>query len=168
MPDTSPPSSNMEAKIETVIGFDFGTGWTGVAVGQTLTAQARPLAAIKSIRQRPDWSRITRLLQEWKPQKLIVGLPHSEYDEIQVMGDRATRFGRQLQGRYHIDTELIDEGLTTREAFNLTVESGQRKSKPEIDSLAAVLITESWLREYQRHRSTPPSAEPSFEKKSSQ
>lgn len=148
-----------DRNIETVIGFDFGTGWTGVAVGQTLTAQARPLAAIKSIRQKPDWSAITRLLQEWKPQKLIVGLPHSDYDDIQVMGDRATRFSRQLQGRYQIETELIDEGLTTREAYNLVVESGQRKSKPEIDSLAAVLITETWLREYQLHESTLPSAD---------
>jgi putative Holliday junction resolvase len=155
-------------KIETVIGFDFGTGWTGVAVGQTLTVQARPLAAIKSIRRKPDWPAITRLLQEWKPQKLIVGLPHSDYDEIQVMGDRATRFSHQLQGRYQIETELIDEGLTTREAYNLTVESGQRKSKPEIDSLAAVLITESWLREYQRHQSNMPSPESQSEKNSSQ
>ncbi len=157
-----------DSNIETVIGFDFGTRWTGVAVGQTLTAQARPLAAIKSIRQKPDWPAITRLLQEWKPQKLIVGLPHSAYDEIQTTGIKATRFGRQLQGRYHIDTELIDEGLTTREAFNLMLESGQRKSKPEIDSLAAVLITESWLREYQQRRSTPPTLEPQAEKKSSQ
>ncbi|MEE8365973.1 MAG: Holliday junction resolvase RuvX [Gammaproteobacteria bacterium] len=157
-----------DRKIQTVIGFDLGTGWTGVAVGQTLTTQARPLAAIKSIRQKPDWPAITRLLREWKPQKLIVGLPHSDYDDIQVMGDSATRFSRQLQGRYLIETELIDEGLTTREAFNLTVESGQRKSKPEIDSLAAVLITESWLREYQRHQSILQSPEPSLEKKSSQ
>ena len=148
-----------DQNIVSVIGFDLGTSWTGVAVGQTLTVRARPLAAIKSIRQRPDWPAITRLLEQWTPQKLIVGLPHSDYDEIQIMGNKATRFARQLQGRYHIETELIDEGLTTREAINLTVESGQRKSKPEIDSLAAVLITESWLREYQRQKSFLPSSE---------
>ena len=139
-----------KTEVNTVIGFDFGTSWTGVAVGQTLTAQARPLTAIKSVRQKPDWSAITRLIEEWKPQKLIVGLPHSAYDEIQVMGDKATRFGRQLEGRYRIDTELIEEGLTTREAINMSVESGERKSKPEIDSIAAVLITESWLRNHSR------------------
>lgn len=148
-----------DQNIVSVIGFDLGTSWTGVAVGQTLTVRARPLAAIKSIRQKPDWPAITRLLEQWTPQKLIVGLPHSDYDEIQIMGNKATRFARQLQGRYHIETELIDEGLTTREAINLTVESGQRKDKPEIDSLAAVLITESWLREYQRQKSILPSSE---------
>ena len=153
-----------DQNIVSVIGFDLGTSWTGVAVGQTLTVRARPLAAIKSIRQRPDWPAITRLLEQWTPQKLIVGLPHSDYDKIQIMGNKATRFARQLQGRYHIETELIDEGLTTREAINLTVESGQRKSKPEIDSLAAVLITESWLREYQRQKSFLPSSESLAEK----
>ncbi len=153
-----------DQNIVSVIGFDLGTSWTGVAVGQTLTVRARPLAAIKSIRQRPDWPAITRLLEQWTPQKLIVGLPHSDYDEIQIMGNKATRFARQLQGRYHIETELIDEGLTTREAINLTVESGQRKDKPEIDSLAAVLITESWLREYQRQKSILPASESLTEK----
>ncbi len=153
-----------DQNIVSVIGFDLGTSWTGVAVGQTLTVRARPLAAIKSIRQRPDWPAITRLLEQWTPQKLIVGLPHSDYDEIQIMGNKATRFARQLQGRYHIETELIDEGLTTREAINLTVESGQHKDKPEIDSLSAVLITESWLREYQRQKSILPASESLTEK----
>ena len=65
------------------------------------------------------------------------------------MTDKASRFSRQLQGRFGIETELIDESLTTREAYVIAIESGQRKSKPEIDSVSAVLITETWLREYQ-------------------
>jgi putative Holliday junction resolvase len=139
-----------EDKIETVIGFDYGTSWIGIAVGQTLTAQARPLAAIKSFKQSPDWEAISNLLSEWKPQKLIVGLPTSEHPETKYMTDKASRFSRQLHGRFHIDTQLIDERLTTREAYTIAIASGKRKSKPEIDSLSAVLITETWLREYQR------------------
>lgn len=139
-----------EDKIETVIGFDYGTSWIGIAIGQTLTAQARPLPAIKSFKQSPDWEAISNLLSEWKPQKLIVGLPTSEHPETKYMTDKASRFSRQLHGRFHIDTQLIDERLTTREAYTIAIDSGKRKSKPEIDSLSAVLITETWLREYQR------------------
>jgi len=139
-----------EAPIETVIGFDYGTSWIGIAVGQTLTAQARPLTAIKSFKQSPDWEAISLLINEWKPQKLIVGLPTSDYSETKYMTDKASRFSRQLHGRFHIDTELIDERLTTREAYTIAIDSGSRKSKAEIDSLSAVLITETWLREYQR------------------
>lgn len=139
-----------DAAIETVIGFDYGTSWIGIAVGQTLTAQARPLSAIKSFKRSPNWEAISLLLSEWKPQKLIVGLPTSDYSETKFMTDKASRFSRQLHGRFHIDTQLIDERLTTREAYTIAIASRKRKSKSEIDSLSAVLITETWLREYQR------------------
>jgi len=139
-----------DGAIETVIGFDYGTSWIGIAVGQTLTAQARPLSAIKSFKRSPNWEAISLLLGEWKPQKLIVGLPTSDYSETKYMTDKASRFSRQLHGRFHIDTQLIDERLTTREAYTIAIASRKRKSKSEIDSLSAVLITETWLREYQR------------------
>ncbi|GBF29328.1 putative pre-16S rRNA nuclease [bacterium MnTg03] len=139
-----------DGAIETVIGFDYGTSWIGIAVGQTLTAQARPLSAIKSFKRSPNWEAISLLLSEWKPQKLIVGLPTSDYSETKFMTDKASRFSRQLHGRFHIDTQLIDERLTTREAYTIAIASRKRKSKSEIDSLSAVLITETWLREYQR------------------
>lgn len=133
----------MPEPITTVLGFDFGRHWTGVAVGQTLTRQARALAAIKT----GDWNRIGHLIDEWRPQRLIVGLPLNMRGESQEMSARAERFSRQLEGRYGIRTELIDERLTTREAYTVAIESGQKKSRKEIDSLSAVLITESWLRE---------------------
>ncbi|MGD2172391.1 MAG: Holliday junction resolvase RuvX [Gammaproteobacteria bacterium] len=135
----------MTETLNTVIGFDYGTRWIGVAVGQTLTRQARPLGAVKT----GDWEAIERVLHEWKPQRLIVGLPLNMQGEEQEMSKRAERFGRQLEGRFGISTDCIDERLTTREAYTIAVEDGHnRKSKQEIDSLAAALITESWLREH--------------------
>jgi putative Holliday junction resolvase len=137
-----------DESVKTVIGFDFGSHWTGVAVGQTLTAQARPLNAIKSINTKPNWQAIEKLLKEWLPEKLIVGLPTGFDGKPQEMTATMEKFSRQLYGRFHIDTELVDERLTTREAYLIAIDSGKHKSKPEIDSIAAVLITESWLREH--------------------
>ncbi len=133
----------MTEPVKTVIGFDFGTRWIGVAVGQTLTRQASPLNAIKS----KDWKGIERILQEWKPERLIVGLPLNMKGEQQEISKRAERFGRQLEGRFGIKTVMTDERLTTREAYQFAIENQCKKSKTEIDSLAAALITESWLRE---------------------
>ncbi len=133
----------MPEPVETVIGFDFGNHWIGVAVGQTLTGQARPLSAVR----RGDWRRIEALLAEWRPQRIVVGLPLNLAGERQAMTARAERFGRQLEGRFGIPSELIDERLTTREAWQLALERADKKSKPEIDSLAAMLITETWLHE---------------------
>ncbi len=135
-------------EVKTVLGFDFGTHWIGVAVGQTLTAHARPLSAIKSNHTRPDWQAIEGLLQDWQPQKLIVGLPTQLDGTNDEMTEPARKFARQLHGRYHLSIAMVDERLTTREAYNVAIESADYKSKPEIDSIAAVLITESWLREH--------------------
>ena len=134
----------MAEPIKTVIGFDFGTKWIGVAVGQTLTRQANPLAAIRN----NDWKSIESILDEWRPQVVVVGLPLNMMGEHQAMSARARRFGRQLQGRFGVNTVLIDERLTTREAYQVAIENQRRKSKSEIDSIAAALITESWLREH--------------------
>jgi putative Holliday junction resolvase len=125
----------------TVIGFDFGSYWIGVAVGQTLTREATPLPALRN----SDWKAIARLLDEWRPQQLVVGLPLSMDGEDQEMTPRAKRFGRQLEGRFGITTCMVDERLTTREAYQIAVEQQQHKSKTEIDSLSAAIITESWL-----------------------
>lgn len=131
----------MPERSTTVIGFDFGSYWIGVAVGQTLTRQATPLPAIRN----NDWKEIARLLEEWQPRLIVVGLPLSMSGADQEMTARAQRFGRQLQGRFGIDTRMVDERLTTREAYQIAIEQDRHRSKPEIDSLAAALITESWL-----------------------
>ncbi|TNF88551.1 MAG: Holliday junction resolvase RuvX [Gammaproteobacteria bacterium] len=131
----------MTGPIKTVIGFDFGSDWTGVAVGQTLTGQATPLHAIRS----KDWQSIEKILQDWQPQVLVVGLPLNMLGEHQQMTARAQRFARQLEGRFGIRTVLVDERLTTREAYRIALENNRKKSKTEIDCLAAALITESWL-----------------------
>ena len=134
----------MAETIKTVIGFDFGSHWIGVAVGQTLTHQASPLKAVRA----GDWSAIADLLQQWQPQLLVIGLPLDMRGGKQEMSRRAERFARQLEGRFRLPTRMVDERLTTREAYQIALEGTDRKSKPEIDSLSAVLITESWLRDY--------------------
>ena len=134
----------MPEQSTTVIGFDFGSYWIGVAVGQTLTCQATPLPAVRN----NDWKAIERLLGEWRPLRLVVGLPLSMDGDDQEMTARTKRFGRQLHGRFGIETDMVDERLTTREACQIAHESERHRSKPEIDSLAAALITESWLRNH--------------------
>lgn len=134
----------MPEPVKTVIGFDFGSHWIGIAVGQTLTRQASPLKAIRA----EDWKSIEGLLRQWQPQRLIVGLPLNSEGGAQEMTASAQRFGRRLEGRYGIKTDLVDERLTTREAYQIAISSKRIKTKMEIDSIAAVLITESWLRSY--------------------
>ena len=136
----------MPDKNISVIGFDFGTHWIGSAVGQTQTCTASPLQAIRVSNNQPDWSAIAKLIDTWQPTRLVVGLPTSMQGKPSPMTEKARRFSRQLEGRYRIKTELIDERLTTREAWQIVEQSATRRvSKQDIDCIAAVLITETWL-----------------------
>ena len=78
--------------------FDFGVKKIGVAVGQTLTGTATPLETIPVRNRRPDWRRIAALLEQWRPQALIVGDPLQLDGSRQPVADQADRFANQLQG----------------------------------------------------------------------
>ena len=129
----------------TLLGFDYGPAKIGVAVGQTMTGTASPLETLRAIQQRPDWDGITRLITAWEPQELVVGLPYNMDDTEAEPADKARRFARQLEGRYHLKVHLVDERLTSIEAKNQL----QRKPKniEELDAIAAQLILETWLSE---------------------
>ena len=58
----------------TIIAFDFGTKSIGAAIGQELTGSARALAAFKAQDGSPDWQKIEKLLKEWQPDLVVVGL----------------------------------------------------------------------------------------------
>jgi len=134
----------------TVMGFDYGTHWIGTAIGQTQSGTASPLQGIRVINNKPQWQDIAKIIETWQPSRLIVGLPTSMQEKSSPMTGKAKRFSRQLEGRFHIKTELGDERLTTREAWQIIEHSAHKKvKKQEIDCIAAVLITETWLNDQQ-------------------
>ena len=100
----------------TVLAFDYGDQYIGVAVGQTLTASAQALAVLHSRDGIPDWARIQHLLAEWQPCALVVGLPLTMDGHEQPVTQKAKRFGRQLEGRYNLPVYFADERLSSREA----------------------------------------------------
>ncbi len=133
--------------INSVLGFDFGTKKTGVATGQSITATAAPLAPLAMRDGIPDWLVIERLLKEWQPQALLVGLPLNMDDTESELSHLARKFARRLHGRFNLPVFMVDERLTSRAARELLTEIGdRRKGKlPSLDSTAAVLMVESWL-----------------------
>ncbi|MBP2168190.1 putative Holliday junction resolvase [Erwinia toletana] len=131
----------------TLLSFDFGTKSIGVAVGQQLTGTARPLTAIKANDGIPDWNTIERLLKEWQPDRVVVGLPLNMDGTEQPLTARARKFANRLHGRFGVQVELHDERLSTVEArADLFARGGFRAlTKGSVDSLSAVIILESWF-----------------------
>lgn len=139
----------MGGTAQRVLGFDYGTRQIGVAVGQTLTGNARPLKELRARDGIPDWDQIGALLKEWEPDALIVGLPLNMDGTPSEMSARAEKFARRLQGRFQLPVHCIDERLSTFEAKQTLRDSGRRaptsyRDNP-VDSLAAALLLETWL-----------------------
>lgn len=121
-----------------IMAFDFGTTRVGVAIGQRITGTATPLSVIAARDGIPDWAVIDRLVEEWQPEELVVGLPINMDGTESDMSVAAEKFSRRLHGRYHKPVHLMDERLSTFEARSF--------NEPEqVDAIAARLILESWL-----------------------
>lgn len=134
----------------TLLGFDLGTRRIGAAVGQSLTGTASPLAPITARDGAPDWDAIAKLVAEWQPAAMIVGVPYNMDGSRQEMTDRAERFQRQLHGRFNLPVHLIDERLSSIEAedrLRTARQEGRRGriAKTDIDSAAACVLLETWL-----------------------
>lgn len=65
-------STSNEGK-RTIIGFDFGKKFIGLALGQELTGSARPLGAVKAKDGIPQWPDIAKFVNEWQPDFLLWG-----------------------------------------------------------------------------------------------
>lgn len=127
--------------------FDFGMKQIGVAVGNTLTQEARPLAVLPATQGKPRWEDVEMLLKEWQPEAIIVGNPLDEDGTATELSLKAERFARQVTGRFGTSTLLHDERFSSKEAKIRAKELGHKGDyiKNPIDDLAAAIILESWL-----------------------
>lgn len=130
----------------TLLGFDYGTHKIGVAVGQTITGTASALETLHSVNHKPNWQRIGRLIEEWRPDALIVGYPLDTDDAPTDATVAALRFSRQLEGRYRLKVYLADERYTSLEARHRL--GRKLKENETYDAVAALLIIETWLSDH--------------------
>lgn len=136
----------MTAEVQTVLGFDFGLRRIGVAVGQSLTATARPLSVLRARDGIPDWAELEKLLNEWKPAVCVVGLPCNMDGSPHEVTRLAQKFGRRLHGRFGYPIDFVDERLSSIEAES-RIQTRESGKKPSVDSVAAVIILEDWFRQ---------------------
>ncbi|MDY6815927.1 MAG: Holliday junction resolvase RuvX [Pseudomonadota bacterium] len=132
-----------------VMAFDFGTRRIGVATGQELLGTGEPLAMIPARDGIPDWSVVEKLLEQWRPDLVLVGLPLNMDDTENEMCARARKFGNRIHGRFHYPVEMVDERLTSFEAKGDVMARGGSRDfgRHGVDDRAAVLILETWFRE---------------------
>jgi putative Holliday junction resolvase len=146
MPELGPnphpsPAAGGGHRVRTYLAFDFGLKRVGVASGNTLTGTAQPLRTVAATGD-ARFAAIARLVVEWQPDALVVGVPFHPDGAEHENTLRARRFARQLHGRLRLDVHEVDERYTTTEAHADGAE--------DLDAASATLILEQYLRSVSR------------------
>ncbi len=124
----------------TILAFDFGLKRIGVAVGNTVLKQASPLAVISAPTNDGKFAAIAALIAEWQPELVVVGLPLHPDGAEHEMSVRCRRFANQLNGRFGVETRLVDERYSSA-----VLEQGHGKL---IDDAAAAIILQQFFDEH--------------------
>jgi putative Holliday junction resolvase len=117
--------------------FDYGTRRVGVASGNTVLGLATPLKTVAAAGD-ARFAAIARLVQEWQPDALVVGVPFHPDGAEHENTVKARRFARQLHGRHRLPVHEVDERYSTTEAL--------AGGAADADAASAVIILEQHLR----------------------
>ena len=130
-----------------LLAFDFGTKRIGVAVGELELGVAHPLATIRGEQNDRRFTEIAALIDEWKPVRLVVGVPLALDGTPHAITARCIRFANQLRGRFGIVVDYADERLSSAEAQEELRECGYdtRNAKEHLDAQAARVILQSYF-----------------------
>jgi putative Holliday junction resolvase len=124
-----------------IIAFDYGEKKIGVAVGQTSTNTSSPLQIIFNKDNKINWVSISSLLDEWKPDLILLGKPlNMDGSESEIM-KKVDKFYKQLKSIYDADIEFVDERLTTFEAREILKDEKQ----DNVDAHAAKILIDNWF-----------------------
>lgn len=131
----------------TALAFDFGERRIGVAVGEVEVGITHPLVTISSDSNDERFAAIGKLIEEWKPTTLVVGLPTHQDGTPHEMTRLARKFAQRLKGRFGLPVWLVNEQLSSVFAESLLEEAGLRgkKQKPALDQVAAQAILMTWF-----------------------
>ncbi len=130
---------SVPAQQQSFIAFDFGTKRTGVATGQRLTQSATPLKTLHIAGTDARFDAIKKILAEWQPHALVVGIPAHTDGAAHEMTERCQKFARQLHGRFNLPVYEVDERYSSVEAASRGAE--------DLDAEAAAVILEQFFSE---------------------
>jgi|TARA_Y100001968_G_C18913306_1_gene506298 putative Holliday junction resolvase len=124
-----------------IVAFDFGEKKIGVAVGQTSTYTSSPLQVIFNNHDKVNWNEISILLEEWKPELILVGKPlNMDGTDSEIMM-KVDAFYKKLESLYDAKFEYVDERLTTFEAKDILKENNVET----VDANAAKILIDNWF-----------------------
>ncbi|VVE82482.1 Holliday junction resolvase RuvX [Pandoraea sputorum] len=133
----------------TVLGFDYGERRIGVAIGNLMLREARALTVVANLNRDVRFTEMGKLIAEWQPELIVVGLPCHPDGTPHEMTQQAKRFGNQLNGRFDVPVVWVDERYSSVAAAAALAEAGVRVSqKTSLDAEAARIILQQYFDEH--------------------
>lgn len=139
---------------QVLIGIDFGMKRIGLAIGQTITQTARPLATINARQGEPDWQNLEKIVKQWNPDALVIGIPLNMDGTDQPITHQARAFAAALHNKFALNIYEIDERLSTKAAREKIFQEGGYKAlqSRQVDEVAAQLLLEDWFANHQYNK----------------
>lgn len=138
-----------------VIAFDYGTRRIGVAVGHSHIGQGRGIGIVQVRNGEPDYLEINKLIQQWQPVCLVVGMPGGSNDAMGSIKNQIHQFGKQLTERFALPVSYVNETLSTEEANHRMQVHGQNipknKKTAQRNKLSAEIILEGYFFQSSSH-----------------
>jgi putative Holliday junction resolvase len=133
-----------------ILGLDYGTKTTGVAVSDPFGWTAQGLEIIRRQEDehiKPTLARICELCSEYKVEKIVLGLPKNMNNTIGERGEKTLLFKEKLEARLKLPVITWDERLSTVAAESVLLEAdvSRKNRKKVIDKLAATIILQNYL-----------------------
>ena len=132
----------------------------GVTVAAASSLEKDLKGSLKTGADKAAAAAIGKLIAEWQPERLVVGLPTHADGTPHEMTRLATKFGERLVRRFNLPVSYADERLTSLDAEARLRETGRnsKSAKPLLDAVAAQLILQTWFESAQHVIPTQPSA----------
>lgn len=132
-----------------ILGLDVGTKTIGVAVSDEMGWTAQGLETIKINEEKNEFglNRLQEIIEQYKVDKIVVGLPKNMNGTIGPRGEACMQFAKMLEKKYDLPIILWDERLSTMAAEKMLISAdvSRKKRKKVIDKLAAVVILQGYL-----------------------
>ncbi|MFJ2994550.1 Holliday junction resolvase RuvX [Pandoraea sp. NPDC087047] len=139
----------MTAGSRTVLAFDYGERRIGVAIGNLFLREARALTVLANLNREVRFAETGKLIAEWEPELIVVGLPLHPDGTPHEMTQLAKRFGNQLNGRFNVPVIWVDERYSSVAAAAALAEAGTKVSrKTSLDAESARIILQQYFDEH--------------------
>lgn len=130
-----------------LMGIDYGDRRIGIAVSDPLGITAQGVATIQNRNKEKLMPEILKLLEEYNPEKIILGLPKNMDGTLGFRADATYEFAELLKEIYDKEIIFWDERLTTVSASLILNETNTRGKdrKKVIDTVSACIILENYM-----------------------